>query len=198
MRCFFRIVITVAVCGPLFCQDRVPGWFSDAKGFCRELADRANGKGTPVPPAKPNSVRFTDYASRSVPPQRSQEAIIGKDEANNDEMFAQAVKLAASSGPDFAGRYAIVRWTCGTWCSNAVIADVISGKSYETPFLGVIGCKETNGSSDTIERRVNSSLLVVRGSLEMTFDQSFSEGPCGVFYFRWQSNRLHLIGCDIK
>jgi hypothetical protein len=133
-----------------------------------------------------------------VAPPRSGEAIIGKDEANDDKRFAQAVTSAASSGPDFAGRYAIVRWTCGTWCTNAVIADVVRGKSYELPFLGVIGCKETTASFDTMERRANSTLLIVRGSLEMTFADSFSEGPCGTFYFTWQSNRLQLIGCEVK
>ena len=49
--------------------------------------------------------------------------------------------------------------------------------------LGVVGCKETTGAFNTIERRANSSLLVVRGRLEMTFDHSFSDGPCGIFYF---------------
>src|SRR5262249_4265491 len=153
------------------CQNEIPGWFSDSKGFCSELATRTNGRGVPVPLGKPISVRFSDYPYRPpVAAQRSKEAIIGRDEANNEKAFPQAVKSAASIGPDFAGRYAIVRWTCGTWCSNNVIADVVSGKRFDTPFLGVIGCKETTGSFDTIERRANSSLLIVRGSLEMTFE----------------------------
>ena len=198
MRCFFFVTILFAFCGPLTCQNEIPGWFSDAKGFCSELAKRTNGRGVPVPIGKPTSIRFADYPSRPVAPQRSEEAVIGKEAADDEKTFPQAIKLAASTGPDFAGRYAIVEWSCGSWCTNSVIADVLNGKMYDTPFAGVVGCRAVTGDLPTIQRRANSALLIVRGSLEMSFDHSLSEGPCGTFYFRWQSSRLRLIGCDIK
>ncbi len=114
------------------------------------------------------------------------------------EEFARAIKSEISKGPDSADRYALLGWSCGTWCSNNLIADIVTGKTYEIPFLGVVGCREVTGDFDTIQRQANSSLMIVRGSLEMPFDQSFDEEPCGTFYFRWRVDRLRLVGCDIN
>ena len=72
------------------------------------------------------------------------------------------------------------------------------GKTYETPFVGVVGCRGVTGDFDTLQRQAASSLLIVRGSLEMSFDNTFGEGPCGTFYFRWVPDRLRLIGADIQ
>jgi hypothetical protein len=195
---FYISATLLFACIPAPGQGNLPAWLSDPKGFCVELANRANGSGARAPIGRPKSVGFADYAVRLAAPQRPAEAVISKHVAFDEQKFAQAVKSAVSSGPDFAGRFAIIRWTCGTWCSNNVIADVMSGRTYDPPFLGAIGCKGTTGSFDTIERRADSSLMIVRGSLEMTFGDSFSEGPCGVFYFRWETNRLRLIGCEIE
>jgi hypothetical protein len=54
--------------------------------------------------------------------------------------FAQAVKREIAGGPDFAGKYVIVEWSCGSWCINASIADIRSGHTYDTPFVGIVGC----------------------------------------------------------
>ena len=151
-----------------------------------------------MPTGAPTSVNFADYRVKPVATQRHEEAIIDKSAWVDKQKFPSVVKTAASMGPDFAGRYAIIRWSCGTWCSNAVISDVITGKMYDPPFVGVVGCEGTTGSFDTLQRRADSSLLIVRGSLEMSFGNAISEGPCGVFYFSWQTNRLGLLGCEIK
>lgn len=106
------------------------------------------------------------------------------------------MKAAISDGPDFAGRFAILLWSCGSACSNATIADVQTGKTHETPFVGIVGCPE-NGNSEALQSKADSSLLIARGSLEMTYGHYFDEGPCGTYYFQWRSNRLRLIGCEI-
>lgn len=190
--------ILLAVCLPAFPQLAPPAWLSDAKGFCAELSRRANGAAASPPIGKPPATRFADYPARPIATPRSHAAVIGKDDWTDSRKFATAVRAAASEGPDFAGRFAVVSWSCGSWCSNSVIADVTTGKFFDTPFLGVGGCRRTTGAFDTIERRHDSALLIVRGSLEMTFGNSFGAGPCGVFYFRWAQDRLRLIGCDIS
>jgi hypothetical protein len=146
---------------------------------------------------KPTSTLFSDYAVHPVRTPRPNEAVIGKYDWTNKVKFSHEIKSEASKGPDFAGRYAIVLWSCGSWCSNSVIADVLSGKTYDMPFAGVVGCEPITGNFDTLQRRADSSLLIVRGSLEMSNGGYLDEGPCGTFYFRWASDRLHLVGCDI-
>jgi hypothetical protein len=198
MRFLVCATILCASCAPGLCQNSPPSWFKNAKEFCAELAKRTNAKGTPVPIGKPKSTQFADYATHPIASPRSSEAIIGKYDWTDKEAFAREVKSEASKGPDFAGRYALVRWSCGSWCSNAVIADVVTGRTRETPFVGVVGCQEVTKDFDTVQRQASSSLLIVRGSLEMAFDHSFDEGPCGTFYFRWNVDRLRLIGCEIN
>ena len=91
-------------------------------------------------------------------------------------------------GPDFAGKFAILTWSCGTWCGNATIADIRTGKTWDTPFAGIVGCDKITGSFDTLQHQADSSLLVARGSLEMSFGQYFDEGPCGTYYFQRRVN----------
>lgn len=125
-----------------FCQKDLPAWFHDAQGFCEELAGRTNVKGSPVPIGAPKSAQFADYATRPVAPPRTAPAIIGRGDWTDKRSFAHAVKSEISKGPDFAGRYAVVRWSCGTGCSNDLIADVVTGRTYGMPFLGVAACRK--------------------------------------------------------
>ena len=136
----------------------------------------------------------TTLCGRSRP--RAEEGILGKYDWK-PRGFAKAVQAEIRKGPDFAGRLAILSWSCGTWCRNATIADVRTRKTYDTPFVGIVGCEKITGNFDTLQRRADSSLLIARGSLEMSFGQYSDGGPCGTYYFQWRVNRLRLIGCDI-
>lgn len=180
-----------------FCQE-APTWLKDPKRYCIELAKRANKNGGSVPMGEPRLRRFSDYPSRTVAPQRAEQAVLGKYDWTDKQAFAREAKAEAAKGPDFAGGYAILTWSCGTWCANAAIASVQTGRTYPTPFVGVVGCASVTGNFDTLGRHADSSLLIVRGSLEMSFGNSFDEGPCGVFYFRWVPDHLQLIGCDVQ
>jgi hypothetical protein len=197
MRPAVAAVILCSFCHAAFCQE-APAWLKDPKGFCIELAKRANKNGGSVRMGKPRFGRFTDYPSRTVAPQRPQQAVLGKYDWTDEQSFAREAKAEAAKGPDFAGGYAILTWSCGTRCANAAIASVQTGRTYSTPFVGVIGCARVTGDFDTLERHADSSLLIVRGSLEMSLGSSFDEGPCGVFYFRWVPDHLQLIGCDVE
>ena len=196
-----RLVVAAAIlssfCCASFCQEP-PAWLKDPKGFCIELAKRANKNGEPVPTGKPRLGRFTDYPSRAVAPQRAEQAVLGKYDWTDKQSFAREAKAEAAKGPDFAGGYAILTWSCGTWCANAAIASVRTGRTHSPPFVGVVGCASVTGDFETLERHADSSLLMVRGSLEMSFGNSFDEGPCGVFYFRWVPDHLQLAGCDVQ
>jgi hypothetical protein len=142
-------------------------------------------------------MQFADYPTHPVALQRPSEAVISKYDVTEKGRFLQAVRDVVSDGPDFAGRYAIVTWGCGTWCWNIVIADVVTGRVYDAPFVAAIGFPQvTHG--ELIQRRADSSLLVVSGCLEMRDGQQLRAGPCGTFYFNWSADRLRLTGCEAK
>lgn len=42
------------------------------------------------------------------------------------------------TGPNFAGRYAILQLGCGTGCSSVLVADVSTGRVYDFPYGGEI------------------------------------------------------------
>ena len=194
---FFVAATFFAFCGQVFSQDALPSSVPKGMSSCNELAKQSNGTNSVVPVGKPKPIQFTDYPTRPVAPQRPHAAEISKYDVTEKNRFSQAALAVVSEGPDFAGRYAIVTWGCGWWCSNVLIADVVTGRVYEAPFAAVMGFTQiTDG--ELIQRRADSSLLVVCGCLEMRDAQQSGAGPCGTFHFIWSANRLRLIGCEIK
>lgn len=79
-----------------------------------------------------------------------------------------------------------------------MIVDVRTGKQYDLPFVGVVGCERATGERSTIERRANSRLTIVRGRLEIAYGDYFDDGLCGTFYYVWQQDRPQLIGCELS
>jgi hypothetical protein len=172
-----------------------PKWFSDRASFCSELARRTNnGDGAHL--RRIASMNLDQYKVRPVAKPRHEQATI--DQHLEGPSFDQAVKIAAAKGTDFAGRFAIVTWTCGIWCENAVIADVKTGTWHETPFVGAVGCNGVTGEHGPIETQANSRLLIVRGKLEIAYGNYFADGLCGTFAYLWQRNHLELIGCELS
>ena len=170
-----------------------PKWLNDRASFCSELARRTNGaNGLALKNIR--SITFDQYKVQPIATLRTDQAIVAKDAAFDRRRLAEEIKLAAKKGPDFAARYVIVQWTCGSWCANSVIADVRTGKQYVPPFAGVVGCERITGEHETIERRADSRLIIVRGRLET----SDGDGPCGTFYYVWQRNRAQVVGCELS
>jgi hypothetical protein len=178
-------------------QSDRPRWFDDSNRFCAELAARANGRGKQSSVARGGPPPFDRYRIEPIRSPRKEEAVLGKYDWTNHRKFIRQVREEAAKGPDFAGRYALILWSCGSWCANAIFADVLTGARHDVPFLGVGGCRTVTGDHDTMERRADSRLMVVRGSLEMTYGSEFSEGPCGTFSFVWENQSLRLLTCEI-
>ena len=61
-------------------------------------------------PAKP---RFTAPAELSPNQQESEGNLL----PDADERYRGSVEVDATRGPNFAGRYTIAKWSCGTSCS---------------------------------------------------------------------------------
>lgn len=82
--------------------------------------------------------------------------------------FRTAIRRSVAKGPNFAGRFTIAEWGCGTGCIQVVVVDNESGDVYESPF-GTLPkaalCLGANPDEDRtgITYRLDSSLLIVRG-----------------------------------
>ncbi len=125
MRYSCAVLLLLAICGSISGQTDRPDWLDNPAKFCSELAVRSRtppgslGKGDP-----PTLER---YRVHPIAPPRKEEAVVGKYDASDKSKFAREVKEEVSKGPDFAGRYAVIEWSCGSWCANVAIADVLTG-----------------------------------------------------------------------
>src|ERR1051326_4698381 len=165
---------------------RIPCAFVSAFLCCISLGSYAVAQHKPLP-------RFESFQVPTPLKKRKAAAVIGRQENQTDAEFQGHIRAAAKEGPDFAGHYAIVGWSCGMVCVNMAIVDVQTGKIYDTPFVGVGQCRIQD--QQLLSFRLNSRLLVLTGSLEIPDEKNatFSDGPCGRFYYVWDGSNLKLI-----
>jgi hypothetical protein len=77
-------------------------------------------------------------------------------------------KPAAAKGPNFAGRFTVVQWGCGSGCVSTVIVDAGNGTVYHLPGAE-LGCTDLMCSMNMLCQqggapwyRLDSELLIVR------------------------------------
>lgn len=78
------------------------------------------GGGLPMDRVFQGQVRLPDFAGRD------------RKYAN----FHTRIRAGMSTGPDFAGHYAVVQIGCGTECTFAFVGDVATGQVYDFPYGG--------------------------------------------------------------
>jgi hypothetical protein len=76
--------------------------------------------------------RFEDYPARLRFPARSAQVNIRS--TPYTPCFRTMLRLAARSGDRFAGHYRVITFGCGTECIRIGITDLISGRTYISPF----------------------------------------------------------------
>jgi hypothetical protein len=68
-----------------------------------------------------------------------------------------------AKGPNFAGHYRFMKWSCGSKCIAVAIVDVSSGEIAYSPFKGDEPNRPNFNPWTKLDYRVDSSLLVVNG-----------------------------------
>ena len=134
--------------------------------------------------------RFQDY---SVPVYKGKRAPVNLKSAKGAGTFRTRLREGASKGINFAGRYTLVAWGCGTGCLDAGIIDARTGTVYFPKELGAFGVWHfsDNPSDEPLEFKPNSRLLVLSGWPATEAD---SDNPkTGLYYYEWTGTRLRLI-----
>lgn len=109
--------------------------------------------------------------------------------------FRTRLREALKGDVNFAGRYIITGWGCGTGCSHSAIIDAGTGRVYFPAELA--GVTVLYGSSsevfpETYTYRKNSRLLIIRGTPGPDLEDQ-PERKQGTYYYEWRANRLKLI-----
>jgi hypothetical protein len=96
------------------------------------------------------------------------------------------IRKGVKQGVNFAGRYRVIDWGCGSSCGVYVIVDVLTGRVFEPPEisrgvdLGVAGP----------EFRSNSTLMVVASC---PIPEVYGVKNCERKFYRWDGSRLVLL-----
>jgi hypothetical protein len=102
--------------------------------------------------------------------------------------YRTMIREGAREGPNFAGHYTLIEWGCGAGCVRFAVVDAKTGAVFMPPFY--VGSRalvegETGEPEEPLQFRVDSRLLIVSGSQ--------NEKGEGVYYYKWDKNRLALF-----
>jgi hypothetical protein len=159
-----RLFPTLLVLAALYAQSDRPPAFEDYPA-----GDRYRGK-----PAAP---QFT-----------------GTQMPDSDQRARERIEIEAEAGPNFAARYTLAHWACGTGCFSILVIETPTGKILrKMPFatLDVGYDRETDTHRyGGLSFRSTSSLLIAEGC----FDGESRDAPdCSRRFYRWQAGSFELI-----
>ena len=132
------------------------------------------GAETPLP-------RFADHPVK--------ERFTGKpalpDFANNKDArrYKSRIREGAKQGPNFAGKYTIIEWGCGSQCQSFAIVDAKTGAIYSPPFT----------SSWGLLYRLDSNLLIA----DPVSSEALANGNVPAWlvtgFYTWDGKQLNKI-----
>jgi hypothetical protein len=106
-------------------------------------------------------------------------------------LFRTRLREGAKKGPNFAGKYTIIGWGCGTGCTVLAVVDATTGrvvfpKEIEPVFF--VGLPEGHQLTDKydIKFQKDSRLLIIHGIPNQKTN-------VGSYYYVWQDGHFELI-----
>jgi hypothetical protein len=93
---------------------------------------------------------------------------------------------------NFAGKYVVITWGCGSQCGMMAMVDAETGKIYDPPLSDAgseLYVPLDNLSDMHIGFRRDSSLLVLRNACRDFKNRK----TCGTYYFNWKDNHFDLV-----
>ena len=104
----------------------------------------------------------------------------------------------ANSEVNFAGKYILTSWGCGSGCTQGAIIDVRTGNVFfPNELQGVYAGGLTLGEHDMLEFKKNSCLLLIYGYSGSGFNP---ETPThhGIYYYQWNGKEFKLLKFEKK
>jgi len=142
--------------------------------------------------------RFEDYPVTSVFNDQPAAPKIGTEIKDKD---AEEIKEAYSyeKHPNFAGRFVVIDWACGSPCKTMAMVDTKTGNVFFPPitwgeglqnpksfYLPVLTHQVDVSHNPELEYRLDSKLFIIK------CNEGNKESPY-TFYFLWQGNRWELL-----
>jgi hypothetical protein len=108
--------------------------------------------------------------------------------------FRTRLTAALRQGVNFAGRYILTGWGCGTGCISGAIIDARTGRVYFPEPLGGMASGSTDDGGyveEPLRFRKNSRLIILNGVPATPEGQK--ELSMGEYFYEWKNNRLRLV-----
>ncbi|MCA1615878.1 MAG: hypothetical protein LC800_17610 [Acidobacteria bacterium] len=103
-----------------------------------------------------------------------------------DRVFRTRLREDSRAGPNFAGRYTVVYWGCGTGCAQAAVVDAVTGLVYWPP-LDYVDIPDPDGAEYGPGYRLDSKLLV------LTRSRYDAEASYTAYFYVFDRNRFRLV-----
>jgi hypothetical protein len=128
--------------------------------------------------------RFEDYPVREI--YKGPVAPVRLD-SRKARMFRTRLREDSRGGPNFAGRYTVVVWGCGTGCAQMGLVDARNGKVYFPPveYMDIPDMEDEAARSRVF--RLDSRMLVV------TRNHYDGQGTYTAYYFLFDGGRFRLL-----
>jgi hypothetical protein len=128
--------------------------------------------------------RFEDYPVREV--YKGPVAPV-RLESKKARMFRTRLREDSRGGPNFAGRYTVVVWGCGTGCAQMALVDARNGRVYFPPveYMDIPDMEDEAARSRVF--RLDSRMLVV------TRNHYDGQGTYTAYYFLFDGSRFRLL-----
>jgi hypothetical protein len=125
------------------------------------------------------------------------EAYIGKTAplilTRDDKTFRTRLRWAAKNlKPNFAGRYILTTWGCGTSCLMGAVIDAKTGKVHWWDFSLCCWGYDIDENFQPIEIRLNSKLIVFSGA------RNEKDGDIGAHFYKFENGRFVHIRSVLK
>ena len=116
----------------------------------------------------------------------------------NARMYRTNLRNAAQEGVNFAGKYVLASWGCGTGCLEAAIINARTGQVFFPSVLQGIsaGFCDLPDYTETLVYKPDSRLLVLSGFKGGA--QNGSNKKCGIYYLEWTGANFRQVKYTAK
>lgn len=135
--------------------------------------------------AQQSAPRFADHPERKISNVRVKQPLIPKSWDEDSRLrFQDSVPRDARS--NFAGRYYLAVWGCGSACVVGAIVEAATGKVIDIPFT-VSGWREVHDDFQGIDFRKDSRLIVFSGA------RNEKDGDMGRHFYVLKNGNLRWL-----
>lgn len=134
--------------------------------------------------AQSKAPQFKDYSVNETHSGKNASVKLTKDSRS----FRTRLREAAKEKPNFAGRYILTVWGCGTSCLAGAVIDAKTGSVAFLP--GAIHSWEGDENLDPLEYRLNSRLIIFSGNIDQ---KGMDDSGLNSHYYEFRNGKFKYI-----